>query len=143
MSRQFILTFASLLLLCVLLMTGCAEGAFTDAREGLDEASPQATATPPRAAFPEHIPLPTGFQPEGITIGRGTRFYVGSLADGSVYGGDLRTCGGTVRVPPQDGRVAVGLDVDERSGLLRVAGGPTGDAYAYDAATGEDVAVFE
>ena len=29
--------------------------------------------------FPKVIDLPNGFQPEGISIGRGTSFYVGSL----------------------------------------------------------------
>ena len=29
------------------------------------------------------IPLPDGFQPEGIVTGRGTSFYVGSLRDGA------------------------------------------------------------
>jgi hypothetical protein len=35
--------------------------------------------------FPERIALPNGFQPEGIAIGRGTTFYVGSIPTGAVY----------------------------------------------------------
>jgi hypothetical protein len=101
-----------------------------------------------RKAFPEVIPLPDGFQPEGIVAGRGTEFFVGSLADGSVYRGDLRTGEGEVLATPPDGRVAVGLSYDRRSDSLFVAGGPAnengiGRAFVYDAETGEDVAVYE
>ena len=35
--------------------------------------------------FPKVIDLPNGFQPEGISIGRGTSFYVGSLVNGAIY----------------------------------------------------------
>ena len=31
-----------------------------------------------KAAFPDTIALPNGWQPEGIAIGNGTTFYVGS-----------------------------------------------------------------
>jgi hypothetical protein len=43
--------------------------------------------------FPELIPLPLGFGPEGITVGNGSTFYVGSLAAatlGQILVGDLR-----------------------------------------------------
>src|SRR5262245_37461018 len=41
------------------------------------------TAIPALAApFPSRIDLPDGWQPEGITAGRGTTAYVGSLATG-------------------------------------------------------------
>ena len=73
--------------------------------------------------WPETIPLPTGFQPEGIDVGNGHTFYVGSIPTGAIYRGDLRTGNGSVLVPPQ-GRAAIGVDfADER---LFVAGGPTG-----------------
>lgn len=106
------------------------------------------TATPgngSREAFPEVIPLPNGFQPEGIVTGRGTEFFVGSLADGSVYRGDLRTGEGEVLVSPSDGsgRVAVGLSYDRRSDYLFVAGNGTGKAFVYDAETGEDAADYQ
>ena len=29
--------------------------------------------------FPSHVELPDGFRPEGIAIGRGSTFYVGSI----------------------------------------------------------------
>lgn len=93
--------------------------------------------------FPDVIPLPNGWQPEGIATGRGTSFYVGSLANGAVYRGDLRTGEGAVLVPGQPGSVAVGMKVDARSNLLFVAGGPTGRGTVYDAGTGALVASYQ
>jgi len=97
-------------------------------------------AAVPGQAFPEVIPLPDGFQPEGIASGKGTTFYVGSIPTGAVYRGDLRTGEGAVLVPAQDDRAAIGLKYDERTGLLFVAGGLTGFAYVYDGETGANVA---
>lgn len=96
-------------------------------------------AAAPVKAFPDVIPLPDGFQPEGIAVGTGTTFYVGSIPTGAIYRGDLRTGEGQVLVPGQDGRAAIGLKYDERTGLLFVAGGMTGYAYVYDGETGENV----
>jgi sugar lactone lactonase YvrE len=90
--------------------------------------------------FPEVIELPIGFSPEGIAVGRGTSFYVGSLADGSVFGGDLRAGEGDIVVPAQTDRIAVGVKVDTRTNYLFVAGGPGGAAYIYDIETGAEVA---
>lgn len=92
------------------------------------------------SAFPDVIHLPNGWQPEGIASGTGTTFYVGSIATGAVYEGDLRTGEGHVLVPGQEGRSAAGLKYDPRSGLLFVAGGPTGEAYVYNGKTGANVA---
>ena len=88
------------------------------------------------AVFPETIALPTGFRPEGISVGNGTTFYVGSIPTGAVYRGDLRTGEGSVLVPGvTDGsRAAIGTEFDR--GLLYVAGGPTGKAFVYDAESG-------
>ncbi len=98
-------------------------------------------AAPASAAmFPSTIPLPDGFQPEGIALGRGSTFYTGSLANGAIFKGDLRTGSGTVLMTPPVGRVSVGMKLDKRSDLLFVAGGPTGQAFVYDGATGADVA---
>src|SRR6185436_12376573 len=95
------------------------------------------------APFPEVIPLPNGFQPEGIASGNGTTFYVGSIPTGAVYRGDLRTGEGAVLVPPQSGRSATGLKYDARTGLLFVAGATTGYAYIYDGQTGANVAAIQ
>ena len=91
--------------------------------------------------FADVIPLPNGFQPEGIASGNGTTFYVGSIPTGAVYRGDLRTGEGAVLVPPheEEGRAAIGLKCDPRTGYLFVAGGPTGFAYIYDGHTGADI----
>ena len=88
--------------------------------------------------FPSTIALPPGFRPEGIDVGRGTTFYVGSIPTGAIYAGDLRTGDGDVLVPGREGRAAIGLE--EAGGVLWVAGGPTGQAFLYDADTGEDIA---
>lgn len=93
-------------------------------------------------AFPDVIPLPTGWQAEGIAVGRGHTFYSGSLATGAIYRGDLRTGEGSVLVPPL-GRPSVGLDVDKRSNYLFVSGGPSGTASVFDADTGETLAVYQ
>jgi sugar lactone lactonase YvrE len=101
-----------------------------------------ATATSVSATpFPSVLPLPTGFQPEGIAIGRGAAFFVGSIPTGAVYRGDLRTGTGDVLVQPQAGRSAIGLKVDHR-GRIFVAGGPTGQGYVYDASTGASLAAY-
>jgi sugar lactone lactonase YvrE len=92
----------------------------------------------PSAVFPTSIALPNGFGPEGIAIGQGPRFYVGSIATGAVYRGSLLTGRGAVLVPAKAGRQAIGLDVDRKSRLF-VAGGPTGKAWVYDARTGGDL----
>jgi streptogramin lyase len=96
-----------------------------------------------QAVFPPVIPLPDGFQPEGIAVGRGTTFYVGSIPTGAIYQGDLRTGEGEILVPAAEGRAAIGLDFDSRSGYLFVAGGPTGQAYVYDTATGAMAAQYQ
>ena len=98
--------------------------------------------------FPKVFNVPNGWQPEGIAVGRGSSFYVGSLLHGGVYGGDLRTGEGEVVVPPQEGRIAVGLDVDVRSNAIFVAGGGPalgpipGSAYVYDIETGVELAEY-
>lgn len=93
--------------------------------------------------FPETIPLPNGFQPEGIAAGRGTAFYVGSIPTGAVYRGDVRSGKGEVLVPAQEGRSAIGMKYDPHSGLLFVAGGSTGYAYIYNGRTGANVAEIQ
>lgn len=97
-------------------------------------------AARPAEVFPELIPLPNGFQPEGIASGRGTTFYVGSIPTGAIYRGDYATGAGEILVPGADGRQAIGMKYDGRTDLLFVAGGPTGKAFVYDANNGVLVA---
>jgi sugar lactone lactonase YvrE len=100
-------------------------------------ASGVAAAAP---VYPATIPLPRGFQPEGIAI-RANTFYVGSIPTGAVYRGNLRTGLGAVLVEGQTGRAAIGVAVDNRNRLF-VAGGSTGKAFVYNARTGADIASY-
>jgi sugar lactone lactonase YvrE len=93
--------------------------------------------------FPELVPLPDGFRPEGVALGYGHTLYAGSLADGSIYEADLSTGSGEILVPPQVSRIAVGLAFDRRSNLIFAAGGPAGAAYVYDGETGGTVAQYD
>ena len=98
-------------------------------------------ATARSAEYPDVIPLPGGFFPEGISLGEGSTAYVGSLVDGAIWKGDLRTGDGVILVPGVAGRLAVGMAYDRSSGNLFVAGGPGGNAYVYDGDSGETIAV--
>jgi hypothetical protein len=94
------------------------------------------------ANFPARIDLPDGWQPEGITAGTGTTVYVGSLADGSIWAGDVRTGLGSVLVEGSPGQVAVGLDYESGFDRLWVAGGPTGEVRVYHAGSGEHLETY-
>lgn len=87
-------------------------------------------------SFPDVLSLPTAFQPEGIATGPGSTFYAGSLADGTILVGDLRTGESQVLVPGQEGRLSVGMSFDARSGFLFVAGGLNGVGRVYDSESG-------
>jgi hypothetical protein len=93
--------------------------------------------------FPDSIPLPDDFAPEGIATGAGTTFYAGSITLGDIYRGDLRTGEGAIFIDAPAGRSALGLKADRRHGLLFVAGGFTGEAYVYDLRTGAPVASYQ
>src|SRR4029077_18132846 len=93
------------------------------------------------AAFPHVIQLPQGFQPEGIEIGKGTTFYVGSVANGAVFRGNLRTGAGSVFIPGAAGKAATGIELDNRNRLF-VSGAGTGKAYVYDARTGAAIRTY-
>ncbi|MEV6752792.1 superoxide dismutase [Streptomyces sp. NPDC051214] len=84
-------------------------------------AGPAAPA-PRGAAWPTEFPLPDGFLPEGIAIGRKQPYaYMGSRANGAIYRTDLRTGRGEIFYPGATGMIAVGLKVDD-DGLLYIAG---------------------
>lgn len=102
-------------------------------------AAAPATAKKP---WPDTIPLPTGYQPEGIASGKGHTFYVGSIPTGDVRVGSFKK--GTTRplVDAPEGRRAIGLKADNKRRLF-VAGGDTGDAYVYNARTGAPRAAFQ
>jgi sugar lactone lactonase YvrE len=95
------------------------------------------------APFPSSVPLPDDFSPEGIAVGTGSTFYAGSLKDGDIYRGDLRTGAGAVFIDAPPDRQAGGLKVEESRHRLWVAGGFTGHGYVYDTRTGASLADFE
>lgn len=103
------------------------------------------TAAPLGAAghtYPDVIPLPNGFFPEGIAVGHGNTFYTGSLVDGAILGGDLRSGEQSILVAGTPGTIAVGMDFDESSGYLFVAGGFGATLTVYDTADGSLVDSF-
>jgi sugar lactone lactonase YvrE len=85
--------------------------------------------------YPERIPLPNGWAPEGIAVGFGDQFFAGSRTTGAIFKGNLRTGKGRVLVPARDGGAALGMKVDHRNRLF-VAGGGTGTARVYQAGSG-------
>lgn len=108
---------------------------------GTAAASPR-TSSPAHhghAPLPSRIALPAGFQPEGITIGKHGRAYLGSRGDGDIYAVNLRT--GTGRTISQGpGTPSVGLKVAR--GRLYVAGGPTGTGRVVSTKTGKTLASY-
>lgn len=109
---------------------------------GLVLASLMATTALSHAAMrPDRIPLPDGFQPEGIAIGNHHDFYVGSIPTGAIYRGNLETGKGSVLVPGREGRSAIGLSFDR--GRLFVAGGDTARAYVYRARSGDRLSTYQ
>jgi sugar lactone lactonase YvrE len=86
--------------------------------------------------FPKILPLPDGWQPEGIATGRGTDFYAGSLANGAIWKGDLRTGEGFVLNAGEAGRRIAGVKVDKRTNYVFGAGTLSGKAFVFDGNTG-------
>jgi hypothetical protein len=88
--------------------------------------------------LPSSIDLPVGTRPEGITSGPGPSFYVGSVADGRIVTGDLRTGAVRTLIAPEAGRSLRGLYFDHRTGLVWAAGslGTVGHVWAVDARSG-------
>jgi sugar lactone lactonase YvrE len=91
--------------------------------------------------FPQVIQLPTGFRPEGIEVGRGTTFYVGSVANGALYRGNLRTGTGAILAAGETGKAATGIELDTRNRLF-VAGAGTGKGHVYNAKNGALIQTF-
>lgn len=127
--------------LIALVLAGCEQAAPT-AYDDTSAIIPLATQT--AVTFPDVLPLPTGFQPEGIATGRGTEFFVGSFPLGAVYKGDLRHGEGAVLVAPDPGnRQVVGLSHDARTDQLFAAGGLLGQAHVFDGGTGAILATYQ
>jgi hypothetical protein len=123
----------------VLLCAAVAVPAAADQQKGED-----------RGKGPNRIALPDGFRPEGITTYKGSsRFFVGSIGQGDIYGGSLRTGQGEVVVDFDDTlekRSAIGIKVDKRDRIF-VAGGTgepgyTKGIWVYDSITGNEIAAY-
>jgi outer membrane protein assembly factor BamB len=95
------------------------------------------------APFPKTIALPDGFQPEGIATTAANTFFVGSIPTGMIVRGALRTGEASVLVSPPASAGRSAISMKEHNGVLFVAGGATGQAYAYDANTGAELRVFQ
>jgi sugar lactone lactonase YvrE len=96
-----------------------------------------------RGGFPTEFALPTGFLPEGITIGDRPLAYFGSRANGDIFRASLATGEGTViSQGPGPGNPSVGLKIDRR-GRLFVSGGGAGNARVVSAHTGEILASYQ
>jgi hypothetical protein len=114
--------------------------------------------------WPEEIAIPTGFEAEGIELGKGHEFFLGGFSfssvlvpafggpahpmseyAGAIYKGNLRTGEGTILVPPT-GKPVSGLSYDPRTDYLYAATGfadlVTGiiidqGVIVYDASSGD------
>jgi hypothetical protein len=117
-------------LLMVVVMTGIA---------GLVMAGTVARAKPAS----DVIVLPGARSAEGITVGHGSTFYAGDLFGGDIFRGDLQRGTAELFIDAPNGRMALGMFLDDATGLLFVAGGFTGQAYVYDSATGSTVATYQ
>lgn len=93
--------------------------------------------------FPSEIDLPEGFFPEGIAVGERSTFYVGCLADGTIYKGDLSTGQGAVFTDPTGPFPfsTVGLDVDPANRVW-AAGAAAGTGRVYDGESGALLATY-
>jgi outer membrane protein assembly factor BamB len=98
------------------------------------------TAPAAAAQGPKTVPLPAGWQPEGIAAGPGNGVFIGSIPTGAIWAADLDTGRAGVRVQPEEGRTAVGIKYYDDT--LYVAGGASGSLFAYEASTGEDYGEF-
>jgi hypothetical protein len=99
------------------------------------------------ANFPARIDLPDGFFPEGITTGRGTTVYVGSLIDGALWRGDVRTGTGADFASGIAGHATVGVDYEISRNRVWVAGGGPAilgiaEVRVYDGSSGELLATY-
>lgn len=155
---------AGALLLVTAALTACVDGSIVDSinpplppEEQLD------VATAADAALGA-ISIPTGFEAEGIELGKGHEFFLGAFSyssffgpafgvsheqsafAGAIYKGNLRTGAGAILVPPT-GKPVSGLSYDPRTDYLYAATGHaavfgTGihwdqGVIVYDASSGE------
>jgi hypothetical protein len=112
--------------------------------------SPAGAASPTGRSdnFPARIDLPDGAFPEGIERGPGTSFFVGSMLDGTIWRGDLRTGSVAVLAAGAPGRASAGIAYEARRDRIWVAGvgAPlpgSADVRVYDASSGALLATYQ
>jgi sugar lactone lactonase YvrE len=111
-------------------------------------AVPMLSASAGDQPFPKLVPVLDGSYHEGFAIGTGTTAYSGS-PDGSIYKVDLRSAQGEILVPAEPNFDAIndcyklGMRVDPRSNYLFVAGCFWGNAYVFDADSGEEIMNYQ
>ncbi len=86
------------------------------------------------APWPETLPLPNAFQPEGVATLDHDELLVGSIPTGALYRVDIRTGQGSLLAAGTEGRAAIGIEVAH--GRIFVSGGPTGKVRVHSAADG-------
>jgi hypothetical protein len=96
-------------------------------------------ATAVAAKRPQTVPLPDGFQPEGIAA-QGSRLFAGSLADGAVWTSDIQGRGARVLVPGVSGRAVGGIKLAGNKIFAAGAGSKT--IYVFDRRSGRDVKTY-
>lgn len=97
----------------------------------------------PRGSWPTRFPLPNGFQPEGIAIGRSPYAWFGSIADGDVYRASLATGRGRVVIEGLGaGRSVIGLKIDRQERRLFLSGGFSREIRVADVHTRKIVRLF-
>jgi sugar lactone lactonase YvrE len=100
-----------------------------------------------RAALPAVYTLPgNAVYPEGIALDRRSGdFYVSATSDGTIFKGNVRQAALTPFAPGgADGRTtATGLALDERRGLLFVAGAGTGKAWVLSTRDGSTIKALD
>lgn len=130
-----------------LLASPALAGESSAATPAVSPAGSTPTAAAPKNSAPisasskkilDSISLPNGFRPEGIASGPNRTFFAGSLKDGQIWTGSLKTGAGHQLTAGAQGRALRGLEYDSRSNLLWAAGqeGQTGIVLAVDARTG-------
>jgi len=111
-------------------------------------ALPTQTVDAGEKPFANIVPALTGAPPEGFAIGRAFTAYTGSV-DGSIYKLNLRTGEGEILVPAEPDFdiftqcFKLGMRVDKRSNYLFAAGCAGGNAYVFDAESGDEVAEYQ
>ena len=103
------------------LVLGAVAGVGAAALTGATAGSATAATSSGRSAS-TRIPLPNGIQPEGITSGPGCTYYVGSLNDGRIVTGDVRSRTRRTLLEGATGRSLRGLFRDARTGLVWAVG---------------------